>query len=251
MVFNDSANKEVSLYHDVLFKAGLNTVDFAVDPDYTRITNKKLRLVAAWLWMKSSSWRPDDPNLVSGSIESWTRNVTEMSYTRDLSAGTENYALPTEVFSIDKVEVKDNSGDFQVVRSILKESISVAVSEFEEDDALPIYWYIDAGNLILKPAPASGSVTTSGGLKIHVNHRDIKQFETTDTTVEIGIPDVFEDLLGDLIALEVADKESTVRIQRLKENIASYGFDLNLSKVATRRNSSRRPRVSPHSVRRI
>ena len=234
--FFNSTDKEVSLYHMTLWFCGISLTDtttFPVDPDFTMIANKNVRRVGLWLWKSSDEWNFDDSNL-----------TTFPSSTATLIAAQEDYGLPAYIFSIKRVEVKNSSGDFQLLRPIKKEEIKIAIDEFGETDAMPLYWYIDGNSLILKPAPATASVTLASGLKIHIDLRDIDEFTPVDTTQEPGYHTYFHPLTALLCAYDYCmANQKDGRIPYIKEQIAEYKFDL--EEVSNFRNAAIPTRIMP------
>lgn len=241
MKFNDSSNKEVSLYHHTLFLLGLandDTTSYPVDAEFTRAANKWLRKVSTWIWQSSGTWEYDDRNETDYPIATTT-----------LVDGQQDYTLPSTVHKIDRVEVKDNAGNFRQLIPLDKTQINTALSEFQETDGLPRFYDLVGYSLFLYPAPASGSVTTSSGLKIYFS-RGIHVFETTDTTAVPGFDDLFHDLISTGAAIEycirnnmdekkkMLDEELQIGIRDLQEHYGNRHRDMSL-RIRVRANQAR------------
>ncbi|MEK6884912.1 MAG: hypothetical protein AABY22_35100, partial [Nanoarchaeota archaeon] len=94
---------------------------------------------------RSADWKFDDSNQT---------NFAEATTT--LVAGQQDYQLPSTAQKIDKVEVLDKNGNYQVVYPITREQIKeqgYSVSEFYKTNGLPIYYLLDGRSILLFPAP--------------------------------------------------------------------------------------------------
>ena len=110
-------------------------------------------------------------------------------------ASQQDYSLPSTAQKLERVEVKDQFGDYQIVLPIDKSQIEdIAMSEYYQDAGMPIYYDIVGRSLLLYPKPGSGYVTLSAGLKIYVS-RDIVQFNSTATGTEPGFAINFHRIL--------------------------------------------------------
>lgn len=188
MNFFDSTDKENSLYHHTLFLLGLSesdTTTLPVDGTFTRSANVWYRTIVNWIWRSQSDWRFDDGNISGGASDGnytfdSTAGIPEAVH--DLTAGTREYTLPSTARDINRVEVLNSDGDYQVVRPLDSTQIKrQSISEFLEEDALPI-WYDLVGTVIrLFPGPSATDVTTTNGLKLYLS-RDIDPFTPSDTT---------------------------------------------------------------------
>jgi hypothetical protein len=165
----------------------LSEIDFICDTSSTSYpTDQKTRNVNRWAYKAhvaqiqgSHRWQIDDSNL-----------TTLPRLTTTLVAGQADYTLPTDMLRIERVEVLNANGDYERLQPIDSKDIHGAYDEFEETDGMPRYYDLVGNNIILMPAPAADSVTTSGGLKIHVL-REIDIFTTSDTTHEPSFPEPF------------------------------------------------------------
>jgi hypothetical protein len=148
--------------------------------DFTRLLNVWYRVLDTKIWKAVGDWEFDDSNY-----------STLPDATTDLTAGQHDYALPSIARKIDRVEVLDANGDYQLLTPIDKSQVTAeAMSEFEEEDGMPEYYDMVGRSILLYPAPAAGSVTTTNGLRIYTP-RDIVEFSSSATTREFGFDNHF------------------------------------------------------------
>ena len=211
MQFFNSTDTELSLYHDTLFLLGLTSSDtttFPVDGDFTRSVNDWYRRVVFWIWRSTADWEFDDSNISASQTDNnWTYSGTQglPVATRDMVGGTQDYGLPTNALSIERVEVANSSSPaiFQLVHPLDKTQVKVAISELYPTDGLPHFYDLMGTVIRLFPAPLSTSVTLTAGLRIYVS-RDIDAFTPADTSQEPAFDNKFHKLLSLGPALDFA-----------------------------------------------
>jgi hypothetical protein len=225
-----------SLYHYTLFLLGLSPTDTTSYPiaDFIRSANLKTRDAAFLLWRNSSDWEFDD------------RNSTELPIgTTTLVAGQRDYSLPTTALSIERVEVMDSNGDYQLLRQKDKSEVTDGpMLEAFEDDGMPEYYDLVGNSIFLYPAPAAADVTTTKGLRLYLS-RDIEEFSLTDTSTEPGFPKMFHPYVayGCSVDYALAKNMGQQRIQMLQIGIARY--EKMISDFYARRNKDKRVRIRP------
>lgn len=183
MRFNDSTDKELSLYHNTLSLLGISesdTTTLPLDGTFTRLANIWYRRVDSWIWQSAKYvWKFDDAN------------YTDLpTATADLASSQEDYEIPSTARSIERVEVKDSSGNFRLLKAIDQEQVNIALDEFQETDGIPRFYWMEGRSLFLKPNPSTSQVTATAGLKITFG-RDISEFTPADTTKEPGFDNHF------------------------------------------------------------
>jgi len=187
MQFYNATDKELSLYHHTLMLLGISeddTTTIPLDPTFTRLANVATRDVATLIWQNQNDWEWDDSNhtdlaIVKGSLVD----------------SQKDYSIPDSTFDIMRVEIKDNTGDWKLLRKIDDLEIKVAEEEFHETDGEPMYWDVKYNSLFLYPAPSTNQTTLSNGLRLHLS-RNIDAFTTSDTTQEPGFHENFHDLVA-------------------------------------------------------
>ena len=236
MYFNDTSNTSNSLYHYSIFLTGLPSTDTTSFPvaDFTRSLNSWYRRLVFLMWKSAYGLEFDDSNFSTLPIATAT-----------MVAGQQDYTLPTTALDIQRVEVLDVSGDWQLVEAIDKADITdEALTEFEETSGLPLYYDLIGGSIMLYPKPGSGYVTLTSGLKLYLT-RDIDSFETTDTTKDTGIVAFFHPYLayGPALDYTISKNMDPNRINTLRGEITKY--EVAVQEHAARRNAEYKVRLKP------
>ena len=155
---------------------------------FTKDINTYYRRVNTWIWKATGTWEFDDGNFADFPI----------AYTNLVStSGSEqqDYELPSTAQKIDRVEVLDDAGDYQLLHPIDKSEVGTAMSEHYDTPAMPTEYDMVGRSIWLYPAPGAGYVTDTKGLKIYFT-RDVDQFAVSDTTKEPGFVSNFHRLLS-------------------------------------------------------
>jgi len=217
MKINDTTGEQ-GICQDTRFLLGMD-----VNDTVSYSTNNIIRNVNSWyrktnskIWKTSIMWEFDDENYTDLPIA-----------TTNLVDSQQDYELPSAAQKVMKLEVKDSSGNFQVVLPIDKTQIrGVALTEFYEEDGMPAYYDMIGRSIFLYPAPGDSYVTTTAGLKLYFS-RDIDEFATTDTSTEPGFAEDFHRILSLGAALDYAmANEETSKIPFLREQLADMFVDL-------------------------
>jgi hypothetical protein len=219
MQINNSSSKSTSLYHDSLFHLGINRSDTTQYPveDFIRNANGWYEEINAWIWEATGDWEYDDSNYTTLPIA-----------TGNLVDAQADYELPSTAQKIDRVEVKDNSGNWSRLNPIDKSQVGSAMDEFLETNGLPVYYDLVGDSMILYPTPATANITATSGLKVYFS-RDVQAFNATSTTTVPSFNKNFHRLISYGAALDFAsvvgsDKVTylTNQIARMKEELQSF-----------------------------
>ena len=232
MQFYNASTPSISLYHDCLFRLGIDRTDTSIYPiaDFTRAANNWYADVNTWIWQASGEWDYDDTNYIDLPIA-----------TADLVNNQQDYSLPTNIQKIDRVEVKDVSGDWHKLIPIDQSELpTTALTEFEEDAGLPIYYDVSGNSLMLYPKPATASVTISQGLKLYFS-REIDKFTVSDTTKEAGFLENFHKLIsiGSALDFPAISSEVYTKLSNLIE-----GGKKDIKQFYGTRNRELKPRIN-------
>lgn len=197
--------------------------------------NSVYRETIAKIWRVQGDWEFDDRNLSTLPIA-----------TTDLVANQQDYEFPSTAQQIQRIEVLNSNGDYQVVYPIDKSQITrESMSEFYETAGMPIYYDMVGRSVLLYPKPASGDVTTTAGLKIYVA-RDIDAFTSSDTTQEPGFVNNFHALIPLGASKRYAiGKQMWNTVNSCQKEMDIMDRDFN--EFYSRRNKNVRLRISPKS----
>lgn len=212
MHFNDSTNKELSLYHDALFLTGAKSTTFDI-VDFTRSANFALDAYVRKVFQLSGRWQYDDPNHVDGN-----GNPTMPIGTTDLMAGQDNITLADEHLRISRVRIIDKHGNWKTLEPIDRRD--------ETDEQLAATGepcvYDKLGRSIL-PLPIPDYSVTKG---VEVTfERGSNYFTPTDTTKTPGIASPFHRYIS-LLPSQDQPGVSVDRQQIITNNLKELDADL-------------------------
>jgi len=222
MEFYNSSSSEKSLYHDALSFAGISDTSQFPLTEFTRNANNWYRKADSWIWEATGTWEFDDSK--------WT---TLPIATATLVAAQQDYEIPSTARKIDRVEILDSGSNYQLLKPFDKSQIKGAsMSEFYETDGLPAYYDLVGRSIMLYPAPAASSVTTTKGIKVYYA-RDIDEFAVTDTSTEPGFDNHFHRIVSlgaaydYCLANGIDDRKANIKneLKELKVELQNhYGF---------------------------
>lgn len=179
-------------------------------------------------------WQFDDTNFTDFPVGTTT-----------LINSQNDYAFDATMIEIERVEVKDISGIWQILYPIDKSQISGAIDEFYKTDGLPLYYDKQGASILLYPAPDNGvSVTLASGLKVYFK-RTASIFtaaEVTTGTKQPGFASLFHYLLSYKAALPYALSYKKDRVPILMAEIAKR--EKELVKHYSRREQDRRKQIT-------
>ncbi|OQA77158.1 MAG: hypothetical protein BWY30_01157 [Tenericutes bacterium ADurb.Bin239] len=121
------------------------------------------------------------------------------SATTDIILGQRRYALPSEALTVQRVELKDNDGNWSVLKPITKELVKgEGLEDFMDDNGIPMYYRLVNGVIELFP-PADYSGT--GSLTVYFD-RGAVEFQYDDTNVTPGFASPYHEILAVKAAIE-------------------------------------------------
>lgn len=120
---------------------------------------------------------------------------SELSSTDNLVSGTQEYTLPSDLLGLSAIEVKNADGDWVRLRPIDKFSLPNSISDYQNTPGMPAEYDVQGTKVTLYPAPLTGSVTTTNGIK-YFYQGEVSPFVSTDTTPEPSIPEPFHRILS-------------------------------------------------------
>lgn len=123
------------------------------------------------------------------------QGTSDLTSTDTLVNGTQTYTLPADFLGLEAVEVKDAAGNWVRLRQIDKFELLRTITDHRDTPGMPIEYDVSGGNVTLYPAPATGSVTMSNGIKYHYQG-EVATFASTDTSPEPAIPEPFHRIVS-------------------------------------------------------
>lgn len=213
MDFNDTSTSQ-GIVQDVYFLTETNSTSYAT-ADIVRNANRWAYKAVTWIIRSNKRWSFDDSNLTDPPILS-----------DNLVAETQNYKMPSALLKIIRVEVKDSSGNFRLLRPLDEAEIPVGLTEYKESSGLPTHYDLVGDYIYLYPKPAAASVTTSSGLRYYVL-REIDLFVAADTTQEPGFADPFHRIVSLGAAYDYCTaKEQHAKADRYLRDIETLKMEL-------------------------
>lgn len=240
MVFNDTTTKNgvIQQCEDWLFGNNYGAISGNTDllKKFTNLFNRGLDKTRAVLLSVDGRFQDDDPN--------YTTSVP--ADTTTLSDGVSSYSLNRSHVIIEGFEVKDSNGDYYPLvpidyRDIRK--LHTTPTKFMETSGKPVFYDVSANVVTLFPAPATADVTLSAGLKV-IYKREPKYATYTDTSTEVGVPRMFQDVPGLFACQEYAKQNSmTEKARELDAEIQKRTADL--KKLVSERNNDEKLSLKP------
>jgi len=176
------------LHNDIGFWTGTDTTTASAFPVSDRIVaiNDAYRAVDDFIWEATSDWEFDDSNYDTLPIA-----------TTDLVADQDNYQLPSNARKMMNIAVMDANGRYQQLEIFDQSKLGrVDYEEYmNQASGLPRKADLIGDAIVLRPAPAVGSVTLTNGLKIMIS-RDIEEFTALQLTKEPGFSKHYHRLLS-------------------------------------------------------
>lgn len=176
MEFNNSTS-EIGIISEIDRICGTNDTSYTLKAKTARV-NIALDRFAFLALSADSIWTFDD--FQKADLPIGTSNIV---------SAQQDYEFADEVLVVEKVYVADSAGDFSEI-----EPIVIRDEDAEEMFTLPTgntgtpSQYLKIGHsLLLSPIP---NYAYTNGLKV-VFKRNVVKFASTDTTTEVGIPDIF------------------------------------------------------------
>jgi len=130
--------------------------------------------------------------------------------TTGLTSGQQDYAFATDMIRVKGVEIKDESGEWQVLKPIDLSDIhdsGSGYSEFNENGGIPRYYDKVGNSIFLFPEP---NYTQGASLKVFYS-RPPALFDTADTTETPGFTSLHHDYLVVRACYEYASMRSLAR----------------------------------------
>lgn len=201
MVFSDSTNK-LGIVEKIDFECDTDSTSYPIAQKIREI-NTAYEKVNAWIINNDGTWQFDDENY-----------STIPEGATDLVAGQSDYSFSAAFLEIEWVKIKDANGRWKVITPIDQSQVDFPLEDYLITNGFPQH-YDKVGNVIrLYPAPATGTVTLSGGMKIAIN-RTASLFTSADTTKTPGFVSPFHVILAYMAALPYCAKFKKDRVANL------------------------------------
>lgn len=219
----------------------IQTFERLTDSGYAYVTGDTTRMKEATnlanlkgsdIWhiihLATGNWKYDDSN------------YTDLPFaTTDLISGQVRYALPEEALTVQRLEIKDTSGNWTRLTPLTKEIIPGAVDEFQDVNSTPIYYTLLNGVITLYPAT---NYNSTDGLKIYYD-RDSVEFLTTDTTKTPGFASPYHEILPIMMAIDWYNVKQATHPTLVKLEQKFLRLEKELKEFYSKRFQDYKPRV--------
>lgn len=183
MTFQDIQNRIYFLTH--------TNVNSFTKADMNLAVNRALERVVSLINRYDRRWQFDDSNLSDLPVATTT-----------LTANQQDYSLATSHLTIDRVEVKDEDGDWHLLTPIDPRDIKYAMAEYQKTAGDPIEYDKIGNSIFLYPKP---DYTQAASLKVYFTRAplgfDYSDDKFTDDTGSAASEPGFNSLFHDLIPL--------------------------------------------------
>jgi hypothetical protein len=235
MQYNSINTDKLGLVEDTLFLCGLPAATASYTSyslaDITRNINTSYLDTARSIWDCAAGWQYDDSNNTDLPVAYST-----------LVNGQQDYSLPTDAQRVQRIEIEDIFGNYNVLKQIdIHDIDNQAMSEFMGTAGMPLYYDLVGRSINLYPAPASGNVTLASGIAVYVD-REPELFTTASTSATPGFASPFHRILSYAAAIDfVQDKATQDRLVAMKSKL-----ERDLVSFYSKRNTERKAQIRPH-----
>jgi len=251
MQYSDTSTNQ-GIIQDITFLTGQDTNAYTLN-DRTRNVNRHYLEVVNLIIRASGAWEFDDtgktdhPVLTSTLVDGQSDYELPKSVTSDVYT-KQGDATKGGILKIHRVEVLDSNSVWSRLKQIDQREVRGAWDEFQKTDGLPRFYDIRGGSIFLKPAPATGTVTLSGGLKIYIL-REPYVFTASDTTREPGFAEIFHRRLSlgasyDWFMANVPERATSLKAEIMQMDEAIKEFYGSRDRDYTPRLIPKRPMIT-------
>jgi len=221
-----------NLKNDIDFLCGSTSATYA-DADKIRNMNVAYSDVARIIWESDGDWSFDDKN-----------NTDEPIAYRTVANASGSYLVPTTALRINAVEIQNSSEEWQKLKPITYEDISVSPEQWLDQEGLPIYYRLDGNEIYLYPKPGTGDVTMASGMKVLLS-RSVTELAVTASTATPGFADPFHRILSYAAAIDFEQDKGQREFLAMQRQRLQSG----MTKFYNKRAEQFKTRIKPSSKR--
>lgn len=199
--------------------------------------NNAYEEVVGWILGADGRWQFDDTNFTSFPEATTT-----------LVANQKDYSFDVTHLEVIRVQVKDSSGNWYTLDPIDRQDYHEPLETLFAQAGLPTMYDKDGSSVVLYPAPATGSVTLTAGLKVFFK-RTASIFTSAEVTTGTKVPgfaSTFHEILSYMSAITYCNVYKPERVPMLMNKVDSLKRDL--IKFYGRREQDRRKLLSPSGI---
>ena len=173
--------------------------------------NNAYEEVISYILNCDGRWQFDDTNF-----------TTFPEATTTLVANQKDYTFDASHLEIVRVQIKDTAGNWYTVDPIDRQDIDEPLETIFNTSGTPQYYDKDGSSIVLYPAPATGSVTLTAGLKVFFK-RTASVFTSAEVTTGTKLPGFaspFHQILSYIAATDYCSLFKPERVPRLMAKTA-------------------------------
>lgn len=213
MQFNDTTGKQ-GIVQDVYFEVNANSSTYPI-ADLVRNANVALDNVVTIALEADGQWDFDSTNATDFPI-----GLT------DLMSGQQDYEFDDEFLVIRSVEVCDSNGKWSkiVPIDIYMMEKRQSMTDFEEENGIPLYYDKIGNSMFLYPAPNyNRRLVEEGeaGLKVYFQ-RKMDYFDVSDTVKEAGMPKHLQKYIPLYCSYAYAAAKDLPKVSTLEKRLEFY-----------------------------
>lgn len=237
MVYSDTTKKDgvIQTIEDLC-----DLGDAYISGDTTRLrqftarVNRASHLVWHIIHKATGNWKYDDGN------------YSDLPFaTTDLVLGQRRYALPSDALTVERVECKDEDGNWYILNPIIKENIQIeGIDDFLDDNGRPMYYRLVNGVIELF---APSDYAQSDSLKVYYAREGV-DFDYDDTTQTPGFASPYHQILplkASIEWLKVKQPTSPTLSVLLQDNLK---LENNIREFYSSRFRDYKPRITRKKV---
>jgi VCBS repeat-containing protein len=178
----------------------------------------------------TGTWQYDDSN-----------NSDLPQATTNLISGTAKYALPATALTVKRIEVKDEAGNWYVLKQLPEYLITTeGIDEFMKNDAQPMYYRLTDDTIEIFPA---SNYASTNGLKVYFD-RGPATFATSDTTKTPGFASPYHEIIPIWVTIDwLTIKNPTSSSLPILANKLNQ-LKIDISNYYSKRNKDYKPKIS-------
>ena len=211
MVFNDELTEQ-GIVQDIYFDTSSNTNSYPI-ADIVRNANKALDRAVSLILGADGKWQFDGTNKTDLPIG-----------TTSLVSGQQDYSFDEEYLVIKDIECSDSLGNWKKLIPIDNYDLDIALSDFQTDDNIPVYYDKMGESILLYPSPnysIDPDETPAGGLRAYFQ-RKMDYFTATDTIKEPGFAAHLHPYVGLFCSYVFAKAKGLANTEILKRDLRFY-----------------------------
>lgn len=228
MVYSDSVTSQ-GIVQEVDFLVNTDSNTYGIN-DKTRNINRWMEKCVTDILQADGRWQWDDANFLT-----LPRAKTDLST-------QQQYSFDSSWLVVQRVDIKDQSGNWIKLTPIDEKDIEVAYDGFLTTPGTPQFYDVQGDNIILFPIP---NYEQDDGMEVSFQRKP-SYFAVTDTTKEPGFASQFHRILSLGAAYDYAMSNGAPQAETLRQEIIELRNELKTFYAS--RNKTESLRIKPRAT---